>query len=132
MNVMLCVWFLVFIFGSHSLSLTYTAAMNFPNGETTTPLAVTSGTNTQETPSALPSVIKDYQTLEIALPIAILTIIIVVAIVAVGVLFCLKTRLGKRSSSRYSRELLESSQTALSPATKASDKSALYRKSNPQ
>ena len=93
----------------------------------------TSDISTQELPSALEFVvIKDYQTLEIALPIALITIILVAVIVALGVVLCLKARLGKRSSPRYENELFETSQTPLRPGTQILDNSALYGYSSPQ
>lgn len=98
-----------------------------------TDTTVTTAIGTQELPTAVQvMVVKDYQALEIALPIALITIVLVAVIVALGVVLCLNVGLGKRSSTRFQRELLETSQTPLRPGTKILDNSALYGYSSPQ
>lgn len=81
------------------------------------------GDNSTQEP---PSVVMDYQTLAIALPIALITIIIVTLLVIVGVIISLMFTVGKKSSLRNDIESMETSQTPLHPQTTILDNSALY------
>ena len=69
--------------------------------------------------TAQPVVLRDYQTLEIALPIGIITIIVVITMVAIGVLLCVT-----RGRSHHKYEVPQT--TPLSPTLLLLDNSALY------
>ncbi len=74
--------------------------------------------------TAQPVVLRDYQTLEIALPIGIITIIVVITTVAIGVLLCVT-----RGRSQHKYEVPQSTPlnpTSLSPTLLLLDNSALY------
>ena len=66
-----------------------------------------------------PVVLRDYQTLEIALPIGIITIIVVITTVAIGVLLCV---IKGRSQHKY--DVPQS--ISLNPTSHILDNSALY------
>ncbi len=69
--------------------------------------------------TAQPVVLRDYQALEIALPIGIITIIIVITTVAIGVLLCV---IKGRSQHKYD----VSQSIPLNPTSHILDNSALY------
>ena len=69
--------------------------------------------------TAQPVVLRDYQALEIALPIGIITIIIVITTVAIGVLLCVI-----RGQSQHKYDVPQS--TPLNPTSCILDNSALY------
>ncbi len=66
-----------------------------------------------------PVVLRDYQTLEIALPIGIITIIVVITTVAIGVLLCV---IKGRSQHKYAVP----QSISLNPTSHILDNSALY------
>ncbi len=69
--------------------------------------------------TAQPVVLRDYQALEIALPIGIITIIIVITTVAIGVLLCVI-----REQSQHKYDVPQS--ISLNPTSRILDNSALY------
>ena len=69
--------------------------------------------------TAQPVVLRDYQTLEIALPIGIITIIVVITTVVIGVLLCV---IKGRSQHKYD----VSQSISLNPTSHILDNSALY------
>ncbi len=69
--------------------------------------------------TAQPVVLRDYQVLEIALPIGIITIIVVITTVAIGVLLCVT-----RGRSQHKYEVPQN--VPLSPTPLLLDNSALY------
>ncbi len=75
--------------------------------------------------TAQPVILRDYQALEIALPIGIITIIIVLTMVAIGVLLCVirgRSQQIGRSQHKYDVPL----STPLNPTSLILDNSALY------
>ncbi len=85
----------------------------------------TEGTTAVGVATAQPVILRDYQALEIALPIGIITIIIVLTMVAIGVLLCVirgRSQQIRRSQHKYDVPL----STPLNPTSLILDNSALY------
>ena len=71
-----------------------------PHPVSTSTVVIETCGGVESTPALQTQVVRDYQALAIALPIALITILITVAIVGVGVALCIRGRVVREKEPR--------------------------------